>query len=87
MSPTIQKTTEQVVASNFKIGVSIVSSSSIIKFKIWLIANAYIDVRRLIRNTKMHRVAKCIQASYQKILLVLSVKLKKFGVANSVKES
>jgi hypothetical protein len=56
MSPTIQKTTEQVVASNFKIGVSIVSSSSIIKFKIWLIANAYIDVRRLIRNAKMHRV-------------------------------
>jgi hypothetical protein len=32
-------------------------------------------------------VKKCVQEIYQKILFVLSVNLKKFGVANNVKES
>jgi hypothetical protein len=45
-----------VMPSNFDIGVSVVSSFSIIKLKIRVIANAYIDVRRLIRNAKMQRM-------------------------------
>jgi hypothetical protein len=70
--------------SDFEIRVSIASSLRIIKLKI--IAHRCTQAHTKCKNAP-RAVKKCVQAIYWKISYVLSVKLKKFGVANNAKES